>query len=104
MARTKTEQEGTALYQGGAVECACGTTFTPEVYERAEGAGILMAFDCPDCRKRFTVAHINKRGLEIRAQLAAIGRQSPKASMSVINERVRTIRRLKQELKRHVTR
>ena len=101
----KIERAGETLYQGGDVECRkCHATFTPVVYEVSEQSGVLVAFDCLECKQVFTVAHIDKRGLEIRAQLQAIGRQSPEASMSVINERVRTVRRLKQELKRHVRR
>ena len=105
MVRPKLERAGETLYQGGDVECTgCHARFIPKVYERSEGTGILVAFNCPECEHDFTVAHIDKRGLIIRAQLESIGRQSPKASMNVINERVRTVRRLKQELKRHVRR
>lgn len=105
MATPKLERVGESLYQGGEVECSsCHARFTPVVYERPEKTGVLVAFDCPECKKKFTVVHIDKRGLEIRAQLKSLGQESPKDSMSAINERVRTVRRLKQELKRHVRR
>ena len=105
MTMPKVERAGESLYQGGDVECSkCYATFAPVVYEVSEQSGVLVAFNCPECKHVFTVAHIDKSGLEIRAQLAAVGRQTPEASMNVINERVRTVRRLKQELKRHVRR
>ena len=99
------EKAGDALYQGGDVQCVkCPAVFTPAVYETTEAKGICVEFVCPECKRKYIVAHIDQRGLEIRAQLAAIGRQSPEASMNVINERVQTVRRLKQELKKHVKR
>ena len=105
MATKLLDKAGEALYQGGDVQCTkCQAVFAPVVYETAEAKGICVEFVCPECKYKYVVAHIDRRGLEIRAQLAAIGRQSPKASMSVINERVRTVRRLRQELKRHVKR
>ena len=105
MSNPKIETAGEALYQGGPVECSsCHAEFTPVVYETGETTGIRVAFDCPECKRKFVIAHIDKRGLEIRAQLVSIGRQSPTASMSVINERVRMIRVLKRELKGHVRR
>lgn len=105
MATRLLEKAGESLYQGGDVQCAkCPAVFTPVVYETAEVKGVRVEFVCRECKYKYVVAHIDRRGLEIRAQLAAIGRQSPEASMSVINERVRTVRRLHQELKRHVKR
>ena len=99
------ETAGEALYQGGDVRCVkCPAVFTPVVYEMEGTRGVRVEFVCPECKYKYVVAHIDKRGLEIRTQLAAIGRQSPKASMNAINERVQTVRRLKQELKKHVKR
>ncbi len=99
------ETAGESMYMGGDVECSrCRFMFTPVVYEVGDGTGLRVEFGCPECKHTYVAAHIDKRGLEIRAQLTAIGRQTPKASMSVINERVRTVRRLRQQLKKHVRR
>ncbi len=105
MGSPEVETAGQSLYQGGDVKCtqySCHAVFTPVVYEVGDGTGLRVEFACPECRHKYIIAHIDKRGLEIRAQLEAIGRQTPKASMSVINERVRTVRRLKKMLKKHV--
>ncbi len=99
----KVESAGQSLYQGGDVKCTrCPAVFTPVVYEVGEGTGLRVEFICPECKHKYVIAHIDKRGLEIRAQIEAVGLQTPKASMSVINERVRTVRRLKKMLKKHV--
>ncbi len=99
------ETAGESLYQGGDVQCVkCPAVFTPVVYETGEAKGVCVAFVCPECKHVYVVAHIDRRGLEIRVQLAAIGRQSPKASIGAIDERFRTVHRLRQELKRHVKR
>lgn len=105
MTMGKVDRVGESVYAGGPVECSrCRFEFTPVVYEVKEGPGVRVEFVCPDCKKKFTVAHIDSRGLEIRAQLKALGGQKTTASMSAITERVRTIRALKQELKRHARR
>ena len=102
--RSVLESPGESIYQGGDVSCSnCQAAFTPVVYEVSEPKGIRVEFVCPECRRKYIVAHISKRGLEIRAQLATVGGQAPKA-MREINERVRTIRRLRGMLKKHVTR
>ncbi len=103
----KVESAGQSLYQGGDVKCSqptCHAIFTPVVYEVDEGEGLRVEFVCPECRHKFVIAHISQRGLEIRAELDRISRETPKASMRVINERIRTIQSLKQRLKKHVTR
>lgn len=107
MVSPKVETAGQSLYQGGDVKCAqqfCDAVFTPIVYEVGDGTGLRVEFVCPSpkCLHKYIVARIDKRGLEIRAQLDAVGRQPPKASMSAINERVRTVKRLRRMLKKHV--
>lgn len=102
----KVETAGQSLYQGGDVRCTnhCSAVFTPVVYEVNEGDGLRVEFVCPECRHKYVVARISKRGLEIRDELDRIGKESPKASMKAINERIRTVRQLKAQLKKHIRR
>ncbi len=105
MPQTKLKPAGESLYRGGDVECSrCPARFTPVVSEVEEPRGVRVEFACPECKHVYTVAHIDKRGLVIRARITELGRQAPAAKMSAINQRIRTIRALKQELKRHVRR
>lgn len=56
--------------KGFRVTCdKCKKKFFPELQEIKHGDGVKQFFDCLGCKKRYSIAKITARGLEIRKQI-----------------------------------
>lgn len=58
--------------KGFRVDCnVCGKKFFPELKEESHGDGVKQFFDCPNpkCMKRYNIAKITAKGLEIREKI-----------------------------------